>query len=212
VLICGVFRAVLHPEDRRYAYLRIGAAELVLALLFIVVVVLFFIAVLVAAIPIGIIAGIIAQGSPAAAIGFGIIAGVLAFAVMIYFGLRLSFITPMMIDDGQFRLGEAWGLTKGRVGSLFLIALLLVVIVLVCEMVLFGVSVAVLGATVGGFDQLKTFFLQTPRAILERLTPVLVIGGLGWLVLFCCALPIFYAPWARAYRDLKQTDLASTFS
>jgi hypothetical protein len=212
VLICAVFRAVLHPEDRRYAYLRIGVAEIIQAVMFIVITIVFVLGALIAAIPIGIVAAIIGQGSPAGAAGFGVVAVLAIFAAMIYVGLRLSFIMPMMIDDGEFDLGRAWRLTTGRVGSLFLIGLMLMVMLFVGEIVIFGAVLAVLVATVGGFDQFQTFFQQPPQTILERLTPVLVIGGLGWLALFSCAVPIFYAPWARAYRDLKQTDLAATFS
>jgi hypothetical protein len=33
VLVCAVWRAILRPEDRRFAYLRVGVAELALTTL-----------------------------------------------------------------------------------------------------------------------------------------------------------------------------------
>jgi hypothetical protein len=40
----------------------------------------------------------------------------------------------------------------------------------------------------------------------------MAVGGLGWLALVACMLPVVNAPWARAYRSLKQSDVAATFS
>ena len=51
-----------------------------------------------------------------------------------------------------------------------------------------------------------------PQAIFAQLGPVLAVLGVLWLIFAACVGPILYAPWARAYRDLKQNDLAAAFS
>ena len=52
VINCAVFRAVLHPQQSRWAYLRFGAPELFLFILIIAALICFFIGLIVAMIPI----------------------------------------------------------------------------------------------------------------------------------------------------------------
>ena len=69
--------------------------------------------------------------------------GVLVLIVgLIYVLLRFAFVVPMMVDDGQFHLFDAWSLTKGHVGSLFVIGLCLVRIAIAAELVLGAFLVA----------------------------------------------------------------------
>jgi len=212
VLICAVFRAVLHPEQSRFSYLRLGSAEVFLFIFMIAAFIAFAIAAVVAIIPVAIIIGVFAAGSPAAAIGLGVVA-VLALGVgAVYLALRLSLIGPMMVDDGQLHLGDAWALTRGNVAALFGMGLVLVVIIIVAELVILGLGAALLGAATGGFSQLKSLIQQGPQAILAALGPALVFEFVAWIAFIGLVLPIFNAPWARAYRDLKPTDVAATFS
>lgn len=212
VLICGVYRAVLHPEKSAFGYLRVGAAELFLFVFAIGVLIVFFVALLVAMIPVGIVVAFAAQGSPGGAVAVGVIAGVLILIAAIYLFLRLALVGPMMVDDGQFHLGDAWALTRGKAGSLFLIALTLVVMLIVAELVIVAVGAGVLGAATGGFTEIPALVKQGLAAVVSRLAPGLAVVALGWLLLVGCAIPVFYAPWARVYRDLKHTDLAAAFS
>jgi hypothetical protein len=212
VVTCAVFRAVLHPEQSAFGYLRVGSAEIFLFVFIIAAIIVFIIGAVVVTIPLAIMGGLIAQSAPAGAAIFGIIAVCAVLAGVIYLLLRFSLIGPMMVDDGQFNLGAAWALTRGKVGSLFLIALLLLVVILVAEVVLVGVGIAVLGAATVGFTQLQSLAQGPPQAIFAQLGPVLGVLGVLWLVFVAGAMPILYAPWARAYRDLKQNDLAAAFS
>ena len=211
VVVCAIYRAVLRPEESRFGYLRVGSAELFLFVFIIAVAIVFVMGALVAAIPIALIGVLVGHGSAASGVFFGVVVGIGAVVVVIYLALRLALVGPMMVDDGQFHLGDAWALTRGKAGSLFLIALLLVVIVLVAEIVAAGTGFALLGAMTGGFSQWQSVG-QTPLTVLSRLAPVLVVEAVAWIVLISCALPVMSAPWARAYRDLKPADPAAAFS
>jgi hypothetical protein len=215
-LACAVFRAILRPEDRGFAYLKFGSAELFLFIFTIGAVIVFSIGLLMLLIPIGIVIGIAAAASGnggAAGASIVVLIGMLfVFAIMIYFALRLSLLGPLMVDENEFRIGEAWALTHGKVGSLFLIGFMLFVMLVVAELVTFGVGTAVLFASVGGIGNLSGAFLQSGSAILAHFAPVIAVVGLLFAVLIAVFLPVAFAPWALAYRDLKKVDLAAAFN
>ncbi len=217
VVYCAVFRSVLHPEQNRYGYLRVGAPELFTLVLMIAGYIAFVIALLVAMIPIIIVVGIlVATHAVAAAIIFGVVIGVAAVVAAIYVALRFSLVVPMMVDDGKFHLMESWALTRGKVWSLFMVGLITVLILLLAEIVvlaIFGVAgFAGLAAIAGGMDHLGQFFKQPSAAILSGMAPLLAAYAVLWVPLAGCAYAIMAAPFARAYRDLVQPDVSGTFS
>lgn len=217
VISCAAFRAVLHPERSRFAYLRVGAVEFYVAVLLIgagfVLGVGLIGVILVAAIVIALLS---VMHLVVVAVIVGILATIAAVAAAIYFGLRFSMVGPMIVEDGKFHLGESWALTKGHVGSLFMIGLLLFVVAIVAEIILLIVLAAVgagaVAAIAGGFQNLPVFFQQPPQVLLSRLGPVLIIAAIIWIPFVGCLTAIMAAPWARAYRDLQPPDLAATFS
>jgi hypothetical protein len=210
VLACAVFRAVLHPEQSRYGYLRLGGAELFLFVFYIALFIGIFVGVLVLAIPLAIVGALVGQSSSATGATFAAVAVVGVGVAIIWLALRLSMLGPMLVENGQIRLGEAWAATKGKVGALFLIGLLLVAIAFVAEVVLFGVSIATLGATFGVLNPAALAQLS-PQDVAARLAPALAVFGVGLVLLLSFMTPVFNAPWARAYRDLRRTDVAATF-
>ena len=212
VLICAVFRTVLHPEQSSFGYLRLGSAEVFLFIFMIAAFITFVIAAVVVMIPVAIIIGVFASGSPAAAIGLGVVVFLALGVGAVYLALRLSLIGPMMVDDGQLHLGDAWALTRGNAATLFGMGLALAAIIIVAELVILGLGAALLGASTGGFSQLKSLIQQGPQGILAALGPALVFEFVAWIAFIGLVLPVFYAPWARAYRDLKPTDVAAAFS
>jgi hypothetical protein len=217
VISWAVFRAVLYPEQGRFANLRLGACELYLAFLILAGYFVLGIGVAVAMIPILIVIfSLAAFHAAAAAAVVGVVAGVAAFAGLIYLLLRVSLVGPMMVDAGKFRLTEAWALTKRKVPGLLAIALVLVLIIMAAELVLghalLAVGFGVVAVLAGGLHNLPMLFQQSPQIILGRLAPLLVVMGLIWIPLTGCISAIMSAPWARAYRDLRPPrDIAETF-
>jgi hypothetical protein len=217
VLYCAVFRAVQHPEQSAFGYMRLGAPELFTVLLLIGGYIALVIGAIVVAVPIGIVVGIlVATHATLAAAIVGSVAIVAALVALVYVVLRFSMVVPMMVEDGQFHLMESWVLTKGKVGSLFIIALVVFLLLLVAEIVVFGVlfvlGVGAVGALAGGMQNVSALFSQPPATILTRLAPLLVVLAIIWTPLVGCAFAIMGAPWAKAYRDLVQADVSRTFA
>ena len=217
VIYCAVFRAVLHPEQNRFAYLRVGAAELFLGVAAIAAYIAFVVALIVVMIPTAIIVGVLAgTHNPAAAVIVGVIVAALAFMGTIYLGLRFSFVGPMMVQDNTFRLMESWNLTRGRVGALLAIGLWLILLFLVLELVvvvaLIAAGAAALGPGAGGLANVRALLAQGPGPVIARLAPLLVVLAVLWAPLAGVFMAVMGAPWARAYRDLNQTDLKETFA
>jgi hypothetical protein len=166
-----------------------------------------------------VIAALIAFQQFVAAIIVGVLAIIALCVAVIYFELRFSVLGPMIVDDSKFHFTEAWLLTRGHVGNLFLTGLGLGAVAIGAEVV-FGLLALVTGAGVlylaaGGLTPLEGFFENPTPAFAMKLWPLAAI----WLVL---AVPIggamsaiMAAPWAKAYRDLApsgQGDTAQTFA
>ncbi|HZL00617.1 MAG TPA: hypothetical protein VFC47_12030 [Caulobacteraceae bacterium] len=216
MIYCAVFRAILHPEQKRFGYLRLGMAELFIFILGFAANIVLVFALLIPLLVIGLIAGILAAShSVAGAIIVAVVGGLAIFLALIYFALRFSLVGPMIVDDGRFHLFESWTLTKGRTVSLFVIGLSLIIILVVIEAIvgtiIVVVGVGVLGSVAGGLENLPAFFRQPPQDLLSKLTPVIAIVALAWTPLVGCAMAIFAAPWARAYRDLVGPSVAAEF-
>jgi len=217
VLYCAAYRAVLHPEQNRFGYLRVGMPELYIGALLIGAYFAFFIGVLIIVLVVGIIVAILAvMHLWPAAIVLGIVGLIAVLVGAVYVALRFSLIGPMIVDDGKFHFEDALALTRGHVLQLLLVALVLFLVVLAAEIVLGIVFVAIglggLAALAGGLGNLPTFFQQPPGMIFARLSPLLVIEALIWIPVAGAMNAILITPWARAYRDLKPLDVSATFA
>jgi hypothetical protein len=172
----------------------------------------------IAVIPLGIIIGVLAAMHIIAAAVIVSLVGVVAlFAGLSYVVLRMAFVGPMMVDDGQFHLFDAWALSRGKAGGLFLTALVILVLMIVAEVVIgtlfFALSFGALGAMAGGFAGLQALFQKPPKELLLTIGPVAAIAAVVGIPLMGCFLAIAGAPWARAYRDVRPAaDVAEAFS
>ena len=209
VLYCAVFRAILHPEQSRFGYLRLGAPELLLFVLGIAA----YIVVFVAAIPVVLVVALlavalIAMHAAAAGVILAVLAGVAATVVLAWLALRFSMVGPMMVADGKFRLFESWVLTRGHAGALFVIAacpfLILIVAELIIAAVLMAAGVVVLSSAAGGLANLPAFFSRPPSAVVAGMAPLLILAAVLWTPLMGCFIAVLGAPWARAYLDLTE--------
>lgn len=214
VICAAVFRAVLEPRDSRLAYLRLGAREGWLTLLFLVEYVLAYIACFVLALLSVVVVAIVAMGGGAqanvAAIWTAVAIGVVALALFLWLALKLSMAAPMTFVDRQFRLFESWSFTKGRLGKLAGMALLLAVLligieVLFCGLVLGGVS-ALGGAMSWLFEPgaAQALLREQPMEIVRKLGPAIGVVGVLLVVFSTVVTTVFCAPWAASYRALLE--------
>jgi hypothetical protein len=217
VVYCAVFRSVIHPEQSRFAYLRIGPPEMFALILAIAGYIAFFMAVFVPALLVSVVlALLLAAHAGAVAVIVGILAFVAVFVCVTYGVVRLSLVVPMMVSDDKFHLADAWALTRRHVGAMLVIWVAVIAILIIAEMVL-GLVVLALGlgyvsSAAGGLSHLQDFFGRPPAEILGSAVPLLLIGGVISIPLTGCTFAIMGAPWAQAYRDLSGPDLAATFS
>lgn len=218
VVYCAVFRAVLRPESSSYASLRLGSPELFLAVMIFAGGLALIFAMVLLIVPVAIFIGLTAAATHGSAGGIVLALPLFIVALIVMmavFGLRFAFVGPMMVEDGKFHLFESWRLTKGRVGSLLLIALGLLGVGLVIEVLFvalfFGVGAAAIGMVAGGFRGLPSLLQQSPTAQLSKLAPFLSIYIVAYIPLGGCMVAIFGAPWAKAYSDLRP-DLSDAFA
>jgi hypothetical protein len=211
IIICAVVRSVVHPERKALASLRLGAPEFFLVILSFALSFVLVFAILIFAIPfviLGVFLGMQHLWVPLAIMIA--VAVLILFLGLIYVAARFAFVVPMMVDDGRFHLFDAWSLTKGRVGSIVVIGLCLMLIGMVLgvviEAIFLGLGAAALGMAAGGFNNLQTFFTQPPQQIIMTLAPSLILLALLIIPIQGCATAIFMAPWARAYRDVVPTS------
>jgi hypothetical protein len=168
-------------------------------------------------IPLAIVAGILAAVHAKPAALLVMLVGVAAMvALFVWVLLRLSLMGPMMVEDGRFHLADTWSLTRGRAVDLFVIGICLFVILLVIELIVgafaIGIGLAILSQAAGGLSNIQGFFTRPPAEILSTLAPALIAFGIIGIPLTGCLMAIVAAPWAKAYRDLVQSDAAATFA
>ena len=220
LLMCAIFRAVLTPSDNRFFYLRLGMAELMAGLMMLFVGILLVMGILGAMLLGIIIVAGAAAASPEAAVVVGIIGVLGLIGGGIWVALRFCLAPVMAFSQKGFPLVEAWKLTQGKVGSLFLVGLLMVFIVLALEVVVFGAVIGAAIAAIAGagvsVDEtaLQAFFAQPPSAWSLQLLPWVLVGGLVVSLLAAAFTVLATAPWAAAYRDLVPGEeaTAATFA
>ncbi len=215
VINMAVVRAVMEPEASAFAYLRVGRAELRLMLANFILFILYTMLSSAMAIPVVLISAaamtMTRDVGPFVTLPFQFV----TWGVTIWLGLRFCMVAPLIFADRKFRLFESWSFTRGRLGGLFQVGLIVVVVTVGIYLVLTGIGLVV---GVPMFTQLansmtaQAFFNQTPQQVWRQLQPFIALYvALIWIgstVLF----PLFFAPWPEVYRQLKGGELAATFS
>jgi len=199
LLLGAAYRAVLFPEDRRFFYLRLGARELWMGLVMLVLFVMIFLLAFAIMLPTMLIAGFAAVLSGGAS-SMGLIAIPLVLAgwsVAIWVLLRLSLATPLSFAERGFKLFESWDLTRGHAGKMFGVALALFAMVLGAELVLVTGAVILAGGFGGLFG-----WLQHPQTDLSRLAPAIAVGAVVIGLLGAAFFAILGAAWGQIYREL----------
>jgi hypothetical protein len=204
---CAIYRAVLEPERKAFAYLRVGLQELwVIASTLALVVVL--VAVLIAS---SAAVGLVGQAVGAGAWIGGLILFLTscgAIALVIWVALRLSLAAPMSFAERRFRLTEAWPLTHGQGWRLFGVALGLASMILLIQMVLATLSqVMGLGSSLARIDDLRAF-LANPAADLAHMGPSLAGLALMQVLVSALSFTLWAAPFAEIYRELSAARAA----
>jgi hypothetical protein len=188
----AVFRAVLAPQDRRFLYLRVGAAEGWLGLGVLAILGLVLMASIVLSIPLALVTAVAGPVAP--------IAMAAVLATLIWGVLRLSFAPVMGFRDHAFRLAESWRVTRPLMGRLLLVAAGLFVLMLAGYMVLLPAVTAT--ASLGPRADAAAWRAD-PVAAFHSLGPVRIGVGLALVTVFSTWMHVMgAAAWATMRRDL----------
>jgi len=206
IVTTAVWRAVVHPEQASWAYLRLGMSELFVFLINIAVGFLANLAVFPLMPLLFLVGALLAFQQYVAAAIVGVLALAALIAAVIYVELRFAMLGPMIVHDDKFHFFDAWRLSRGKVGNLFLIGLCLAGFAVVTEVLVIaltlGSGAAALYLAADGFEKLQGFFQQSPSLIASKLWPLAAFWALIAVPIAGALSAIMFAPWARAYRDL----------
>lgn len=209
VMMGAVFRAVLQPEERRWAYLRLSSQELWLAIVYFVL-----------SFGIGVAAGMLLFPVAALAAFLGIafrdslgawgmamvgIPGLIALiAVTVWLMLRLCLAYPMSFAERNFRLFESWAATRGHAGRLFLVFLLTTLAVLTIQLAGFVLFAGILIAAIG--PQWQALLAGDPLLLFRTVAPLTALFVVLGSALSAVTAVIATAPLADVYRQLAASD------
>lgn len=224
IISAAVMRAVIEPEDRAFASIRVGGQEgalLLLFLLYIPIGIVFILAWILGVVACVLIGGLL--GRYIGGFGGGAVGAVLLIAfglTFMWFSLRFSLAAPMTFAERRVRFFGSWTATRGEGWRLFGLAWLLVLIgigLALALFIVFGILVfVVFGAAIAGAGG-ATAFQQNPVGVLGSLGPLMIIAlvvfAAVYAVVLGCMQAIFAAPFAEAYRQLRGSpDVSATFS
>jgi len=190
VLLAGVYRLVIRPNEPGLAHLRFGADELRLT---VVSLALFFLGIICFAFVNVVGAGVAQQSGMLA----GILAAIVVAAPMIFMGVRLMLVTPMTFATGKLAFRDGWAISKGHFWSLlgmFLLSIVFYVIVWILVFIIHG-SLMALG---GGPEVVYSFGREGGVLALIVLVIALFLEGM----LPVLQVVLISAPLAVAYREL----------
>jgi hypothetical protein len=193
IMVSGVFRLVLRPEDRGWAWLRVGMDELRLTL-----VVLFlplFIAAAVAFIDFAVV--MVAQMTGAARYAPVIVAA-LALCITLWIGVRLSLAAPATFVRRKISIGESWRITRGHFWSLSGMIVLSIIFWIMVLLLIVVVGYAVV-ALAGGVDAMENLQSMTPATVFALVFTYFV----QILLLPVLQIVMIGGPLAIAYRRIS---------
>jgi hypothetical protein len=210
VVICGVYRTVLRPEEKGFARLRLGADEGRMALLIVIMGLLWlaaWIVIVIALAIIGAVVGISAGAGPSpGAAGGMVLVMLLIYLVALLFGfwfaVQFSMAAPMSFAERRITVFKSMRVVKGHFWKLLGCFALLAVITCLLYVVVGSLQLA-LNLAVGGPNPYAAIMHPGEQPDLSRMFSPGAIA-VSILVQFVAVLfyPIWFAPQASAYRQL----------
>jgi hypothetical protein len=212
----AAYRAVLHPEQSSFAYLRFGSQELWLMAVSFGIGLVFFGVGVVLAIPQAIVNVAMFNSGAGARLTVVLLFTLAREAISIWIWLRLSMALPMTFAQRKFQLFESWALTRGHTVQLLGFAVLAFVILAAIDIVALilgvGGGFAVAGGAIAAARADPQAFFASPQAAFGLLGPALLIWSLLLVITSGAATAIFRAPFAYIYRRLAGEDAAEAFT
>lgn len=199
IFSAAAYRAVLAPQDRARARIRLGADEIRLALVWLVQGVLLVVPFVIMAVVVA-VATASANKHPVAVFFIDLAVFLAAMVVAGLLLARLSVAAPMSLLEGGWSLPAAWRLTRGRAWKIAGVHLCVTVMVAAtywaCRM-LYAIVVTALGG------QFSLGLVRGGTSVAAVFQPETLIFTIISVVLGSAGAAVLYAPAAVIYRDLK---------
>jgi uncharacterized Tic20 family protein len=205
VIKTAMNRIVLRPQDKAFAFLRIGGDEwrqFLLNLMVMVTVAGGYVALLVAIVVLAVAIGLLYRTAPVVGFLLGVAGGIGGGAAAVYVAVRLSLASARTFATGRVDLFGSWDVTRGHfwpiLGTYVLATFLVMVVVSMGNAVIFCIA-----AVTTGLGPTADAMLHPDYASLVRyFTPsVFVYLGLN-AVVSAVSLPISATPAAAIYAAL----------
>ena len=203
MLMAAVARGVLNPRAGGFGYLRLGMDEFRVFVVTLVLAILMFCAWMALAVLIGVLAGIAGASGANWLWLVAVLGGLAGVAAIIWLAVRLSLAVPMTVAENRIAIFDSFGLTRGRFWSLFGMAVIAFVMVLVISLLSWVITLP-LSMMIGG--DVWTGGNSDPEMIaaaLDVTNPWVILSALAEAVIYALTVGVMYAPFAAAYRDLK---------
>ena len=199
VLWAAVFRAVLFPQESRFAYLRVGMDELRMLGCMLVLLIAFYLIMVVGGIAFGLIGGLLGAAiGGLATVSAAVILSMLGMVVLgLWLGTRFSVAGPLTLLERKVIIGPAWRMTRGSFWPLlgaYVVIILLFMIAYIPIIFARGISFGAMFNPLGGDTQLQVASAQATMYTLSLKNVVIslviaVIGGFA-LALYAGAMAV----------------------
>ncbi|HRD45829.1 MAG TPA: hypothetical protein PLF78_05025 [Caulobacter sp.] len=202
MLAAAVYRSVLRPEDKAFAYLKLGWDEARLFALSVIVLLVFT----VVSGLYGLALVLLAQAVGPLREAITLLGSLGGLALVVWLGVRLSLAGAMTFADRKIRLLAAWRQTEGQFWPLLWTLGLTIIFVIAVVVLAFLLSL-LLAMLMGGFSLLG----ELARPDLTDVTPGFALALLGQLLvqlaiqvlLIVLVLVVFYAAPCRAEQQIS---------
>lgn len=192
IILCGLFRLLLRPEEPAFLHLRIGRDELrVLGASLLIVLI---------AVPLLILSALVVAAAGRTSTLVAILAAVLVLTADYALLLRLGLTPVIAFAERRINPAESWRRTRGQTWSLLGMAILRLCLLGLVAVVTW-VTLFVISGLTTGFGDLNLTDAETLTAHPGRF---LLQAG-AELVLAPLFLVIGQTPWVAAYRALPAT-------
>ena len=205
VMAGAVYRILLRPEDKGFAYLKLGMDEARLAALTFIYVLLASVTMFVVVLAAALIAVIASAAGQNVALLVAVATEIFFLGLLFYVGVRLSLAPAITFAERRIALFDSWKLTHGqfwRLTGAYALAICGIVVIALLVVTIFSALVAV--AVGGDLQAVGKMFAPDQSSLATYFSPVMILYLLvaGWLSALYYAVII--APAAVAYRALNR--------
>jgi hypothetical protein len=197
VLTCAVYRAILRPHDGGFGRIRLGADEvrmmgLTVVLWLLMMPTLFFWGLFLG------IGGVLASaGGPLAAL-LQILVQLAAFGLIAWVWIHLSLAGPLTFVSGEIHIFRSWALARGhfwRLAAAYALALVLAAVIELLAQVIFKATAAVYVTAVGRpLADISKVFEPNMSSLAAYFTPAQVLSEAFWAVLQVVIYAVLISP------------------